>query len=80
MPFNAGLRLTAEVAALAVRLSLPSRLSARWILWGQTPPPAALRLQELASAPGVSGKARFLAATLVPPPSYIRGTGEPERR
>ena len=73
MAFSAGLRLTAEGAALADRLSLPSRLSERWILWGQTPPPGALRLQELVSAPGVSGKARFLAATLIPPPSYIRG-------
>ena len=72
MPFSAGLRLTAEGAVLADRLSLPSELSERWILWGQTPPPGALRLHELASAPGVRGKARFLAATMVPPPSYIR--------
>ena len=73
MAFTAGLRLTAEGGDLADRLSLPSRLPERWLLWGQTPPPGALRLQELVSAPGVSGKARFLAATLMPPPSYIRG-------
>lgn len=72
MPFSAGLRLTAEGAALADRLSLPSRVPERWVLWGQTPPPGALRLHELGAAPGIRGKARFLAATLVPPPSYIR--------
>jgi hypothetical protein len=72
IPFSAGLRLTAEGTVLADRLSLPSRVPERWILWGQTPPPGALRLHELGAAPGVGGKARFLAATLVPPPSYIR--------
>ncbi len=71
--FSAGLRLTAEGAALADRLSLPDRLPERWILWGQTPPPGALRLHELATVPGVGAKARFLASTLLPPPSVIRG-------
>ena len=80
MPFSAGLRLTVEGAALADRLSLPSRLPERWILWGQTPPPGALRLHELVSAPRVSGKARFLAATLMPPPSYIRALYPEARR
>lgn len=80
MPFSAGLRLTADGAALADRLSLPSRVSQRWILWGQTPPPGALRLHELGAAPGVSGKARFLVATLFPPPSYIRALYPDARR
>ena len=73
MPFSAGLRLTADGAALADRLSLPSRLPERWVLWGQTPPPGTLRLHELASAGGVGARARLLAVALVPPPSYIRG-------
>ncbi len=73
MPFTAGLRLTAVGAALADRLSLPSRLPERWILWGQTPPPGTLRLHELASASGARAKLRLLATALVPPPSYMRG-------
>ena len=73
MPFTAGLRLTAEGAALADRLSLPSRLSERWVLWGQAPPAGSLRLHELSSAAGARAKLRLLAAALVPPPSYMRG-------
>ena len=73
MPFTAGLRLTADGGALADRLSLPSRLSERWILWGQTPPPGTLRLHELSSAAGARAKTRLLTAALVPSPSYMRG-------
>lgn len=72
-PFAAGLRLAPEGAALADRLGLPQALSPQWALWGQTPPPGALRLLQLTEAQGFVAKARVFRAMVAPPAGYIQG-------
>jgi hypothetical protein len=70
--FGAGLRLIPAGAALAERLGLPLTESVEVALRASSPPPVALGIEQLSSAPGLRARARIVARKVVPPPGFIR--------
>jgi hypothetical protein len=70
--FAAGLRLLPQGASLAERLALPHQASTAIILRAATAPPTALGFDWLASRPGVTAKATFVARKFVPPVEFMR--------
>jgi hypothetical protein len=70
--FAAGLGLTAAGRDLAAALRVPSGISVEAALRAQTAPPVAGAIAGFTSIHGAGRKARFVARTMFPRPSYMR--------
>jgi hypothetical protein len=70
--FAAGLGLTAAGRDLAATLGVSTRLSVEAALRAQTAPPVAGAIAAFTSIRGARRKARFVARTMFPRPSYMR--------
>jgi hypothetical protein len=78
--FVAGLRLEPEGQKLLERLDVHAKVSIEDALRAEGAPQLALSLEWLTRAPGVKGKLLFLAARVVPPPTFMRAWSSMARR
>lgn len=70
--FATGLRLHPQGAVIAERLDLRHQASTAILLRAASAPPTALGFDWLASRPGVTAKAAFVARKFVPPVEFMR--------
>ena len=71
-PFAAGVRLRPEGRAMAQRLGLSAASSVEVRLRSGSPPPTAIGLERLRTAPSTAWRVRSLVGELVPSPSSMR--------